>query len=446
MKILIRPFLLCLLLLSFSAFPASAERKPHETFVLDEALKPEIFLDPNNSKLLSSLQTGPFGWVSQEKTELRGAGAPMTFLGLPVLEIVFRFKSEKLSEIFISFYNRGDAGEITDDAFASLIAKTEEALNARSAASSEELGDTLKKVHIRSQSKGWLAKDNSYRLDTAFSRVKEEGAGRRTERPEFINLTILPGGLKREDLLVQRGAEAGSTDLAQRVQHLPEGDVLLKGIPMVDQGQKGYCAVATMERILRYYGSEVNQHELAQQANSGEEGTDPESLLKALRGMGGKLGLRVNEKMGFDSRDFLDLVEDYNRAAKRKKLSGINLSTGQVIIISEVYAKMNPEIFRELRLKSANKVQKFMETVAESVDQGRPVAWSVMLGFVEETPKLPQGGGGHMRLIIGYNRDKKEILYSDSWGYGHELKRMTLDDAYTITTGLYTVDPRPGNP
>jgi hypothetical protein len=51
-----------------------------------------------------------------------------------------------------------------------------------------------------------------------------------------------------------------------------------------------------------------------------------------------------------------------------------------------------------------------------------------------------------MRLIIGYNPNKKEILYSDSWGYGHELKRMPLDDAYTITTGLYTVDPRPGNP
>lgn len=446
MKTAPRHFLVYFLLLFLSAFSAPAEKPASKTFVLDEALKPEIFTEPDNSKLLSNLQTGPFGWVSQEKTELRGAGAPMTFMGLPVLEIVFRFKSEKLSEIFISFYNRGDAGEITDDAFASLIAKTEEALNARSTVTGEDLGDTLKKVHIRSQSKGWLARDNSYRLDTAFSRVKEEGGGRRTERPEFINLTVLPGGLKKEDLVFQRGAEAGSTDLTQRIQHLPEGDVLLKGVPMVDQGQKGYCAVATMERILRYYGSEVNQHELAQQANSGEEGTDPESLLKALRGMGGKLGLRVNEKMGFDSKDFLDLVDDYNRAAKRKKLSGINLSGSQVIIISEVYAKMNPEIFRELKLKSAAKVQKFMETVAESIDQGRPVAWSVTLGFVEETPKLPQGGGGHMRLIIGYNPDKKEILYSDSWGYGHELKRMSLDDAYTITTGLYTVDPRPGNP
>jgi hypothetical protein len=46
-----------------------------------------------------------------------------------------------------------------------------------------------------------------------------------------------------------------------------------------------------------------------------------------------------------------------------------------------------------------------------------------------------------MRLIIGYNLKTREILYSDSWGAGHELKRMALDDAWAITTGLATVEP-----
>jgi hypothetical protein len=37
---------------------------------------------------------------------------------------------------------------------------------------------------------------------------------------------------------------------------------------MVDQGDKGYCVVASVERVMRYYGAAVDQHELAQVANS----------------------------------------------------------------------------------------------------------------------------------------------------------------------------------
>ena len=46
------------------------------------------------------------------------------------------------------------------------------------------------------------------------------------------------------------------------------GDVVIDGVPMVDQGQKGYCAVATVERLARYFGLEVDQHEMAQVANT----------------------------------------------------------------------------------------------------------------------------------------------------------------------------------
>ena len=50
-----------------------------------------------------------------------------------------------------------------------------------------------------------------------------------------------------------------------------------------------------------------------------------------------------------------------------------------------------------------------------------------------EEEQIPQAVGGHMRLIIGYNSIANEVLYSDSWGLGHEEKRMSLDDAWTMT-------------
>ncbi len=46
-----------------------------------------------------------------------------------------------------------------------------------------------------------------------------------------------------------------------------------------------------------------------------------------------------------------------------------------------------------------------------------------------------------MRIIVGYNAATGEILYSDSWGAGHEEKRMAIDDAWTVTTGLGSLQP-----
>jgi hypothetical protein len=64
------------------------------------------------------------------------------------------------------------------------------------------------------------------------------------------------------------------------VERLASGDVKLRGIPMVDQGEKGYCVVASLERVLRYYGAAVDQHELAQLANSdGNAGTSMDAML-----------------------------------------------------------------------------------------------------------------------------------------------------------------------
>jgi hypothetical protein len=85
-------------------------------------------------------------------------------------------------------------------------------------------------------------------------------------------------------------------------------------------------------------------------------------------------------------------------------------------------------------------VDRFQQMVQDHIDQGIPVLWSVMLGVVPET-RAPKGIGGHMRLIIGYNSDTNEILYSDSWGPGHELKRMPADNAWTMTMAMDTIEP-----
>ena len=46
-----------------------------------------------------------------------------------------------------------------------------------------------------------------------------------------------------------------------------------------------------------------------------------------------------------------------------------------------------------------------------------------------------------MRLIIGCNNKSDDVLYSDSWSAGHELKRMPMDEAYAMTLGVRTLAP-----
>jgi hypothetical protein len=75
------------------------------------------------------------------------------------------------------------------------------------------------------------------------------------------------------------------------------------------------------------------------------------------------------------------------------------------------------------------------------VDLGIPLIWDVYLGLVKEEFLLPQERGGHLRLIIGYNKKSGDILYTDTWGPRHECKQMTLADALTMTFGLYVIKP-----
>jgi hypothetical protein len=70
------------------------------------------------------------------------------------------------------------------------------------------------------------------------------------------------------------------------------------------------------------------------------------------------------------------------------------------------------------------------------------VLWSLQLGKYPEKPQLnPQTSGGHMRLIIGYNDEADTIIFSDSWGAGHEFKTMKAKHAYQATSGLFTLKP-----
>ena len=355
-------------------------------------------------------------------------------------------EEERISRVELSLHNRGDAGLAVMDV----------------ATLKGELAAVVKKLDP--EAKKWKPEKTTLRNDAVQYRVRFDrpdptgelvwglsapGADNRRE-VEYLRLTLAPKGEEK----ARRKAEGakpkgvvGKAKIRDNVAKSPNGDVFIDNVPMVDQGRKGYCAAAVSERVLRYYGNQIDEHEIAQQAGTDAEGgTSVAKMKDAVTAVGKKNGLGFQSivSMSAGLGDLEDEVARYNKAAKAEKKPALSLdqfTRGNTIYISELREAMDKKVVYRMRQKDS-RLKKFSTGVRQQVNAGVPVFWGVTLGIFPERGVNPQSTGGHMRLIIGYNDKKKEILYTDTWGEGHELKRMPEDWAFAITHDAFFLKPR----
>jgi hypothetical protein len=366
------------------------------------------------------------------------ASKELTAYGLPAVESIARFKDGKLTEITVMLYARGDAGDLAKEKFDALVRTSAEALNKHTNTKFTPRGKDPTNA-VKADGLIWQTDQAHYLLE--FSFTKEVKSRDIPFRAEFVRLEITPPDMTGGRIASAKNSSATKFNAATHIKRdATSGDVWLGDVPMVDQGQKGYCVVAATERVMRYYGVSVDQQELAQAANSSaQSGTSSSAMLDVLKKLSTRFKVRVREVEKSDINQILGLISDYNRAAKRAAAPPIP-EQGNMIDMGEVYRAMDVDVLREVRTKNKSDLTRFQRTVQAHIDQGTPLLWTVMLGKVPE-PNIPQNAGGHMRLIIGYNPKTTEILFSDSWGAGHELKRMSVADAWTITTGALSIEP-----
>jgi hypothetical protein len=363
----------------------------------------------------------------------------MTLFGRPIYEVVARFEGNKLGVVSANFYARGDAGDLTEPAFEKLRTETIDAITKATGQKPTERGRDQSSA-VKAEGMTWTTAKSQYLLEYSFTReVKTRNI---PFRAEFVRLEVRPAAQKQG--LIAASLSSGKKEKFNGPTHVKKdaasGDVWLGDVPMVDQGQKGYCVVASTERVMRYYGNDVDANELAQVANSDAAGgTSSAAMRAALKKLAARLKVRVREHESIDVKEILDMIKDYNRNAKKAGEAELP-DPGHMIDVGMIYRSMKGPVLKEARTKNKSDLSRFQRDVQTHIDVGIPLLWSVQLGVLQE-PGLPQAGGGHMRLIIGYNTKTQEILYSDSWGAGHELKRMKADDAWTITTQLVTIEP-----
>lgn len=385
-----------------------------------------------------------FAWADATHTLARAPAGACTFLGLKAWDCTLRVQEDRPRGLEIVLYQRGDAGELAREAYVQRVRDTAAMVEKWAGSPGQKASDELHTAGVKRESLVWVRQGTRVRLSGSYSTKDRDGAF--AFRAEYLRVTCEPAaGAGVATTAARPGAPrtpaGGAAAPARRAETRPNGDVVLTAVPMVDQGEKGYCSVATLERITRYYGLPIDQHELAQLAASDPSaGTDAHLLMEALQRVGPRIGLRARTLEEIKLDDAVRLIDRYNREAKRAGKPEI--VTGRMIDLSKVYQQMDGGVLKEARSKDGGGRKGMLTDIQKALADGVPLVWSVILGKVAEIPALKQASGGHMRLIIGCNPKTNEILYSDSWGPGHEEKRMALDDAWTITLGRYRVEAR----
>ena len=227
-------------------------------------------------------------------------------------------------------------------------------------------------------------------------------------------------------------------------------DIYIDGIPMVDQGKKAYCAAAAAARVLQGYGIEITMEDRVALAGSSDtKGTNVNDWEKALRQVANDHGLTLKtvSELTESCNPFSKQLYNYNAIAEIMGYSKVDAADYLQPGLEDrkgFWEDREYPVQRNVMLTDDRKCAAFEENVIGRIDESNPIFWRVTTGDISEQRVDTSGNmvryyerESHMRLIVGYNEARGEVIYSDSWGEGHAHKRMDAQDALSITTGMY---------
>ncbi len=399
---------------------------------MGEDLKSGAFWKLTKQELIRKYANGERGgWVDKAQTKMRLPKPDIKLSGLSIGETIMNWKDAAMEDMVIMVYNKGDDGAVDKSSFNSRLKTVKDTVSRLTGVEPKEYktgrGEAVVKV------KGWI-----WVWEKGAIVVEANASNDRNGfEAEFIRMKLGPN----QDAVARDKSNRASRSAISKNLEKKGKRMIIKNVPMIDQGEKGYCAVATVARIFSYFGIEhVDQHEIASLANaSAEGGTDPMEMMDNLKSQAVKFHVRIRQLDSIrEVKDFARLLKAYNRAAKKQKKPTVNEHS---LNFSGFWESADADVLRASRAGGTGQVSKWVNSVKQYISAGVPVLWSVQLGIVPEPMRISQERGGHMRLIIGIDEEKQTIIFSDSWGARHEEKEMPLKDAIAITTGLWAMQP-----
>lgn len=319
--------------------------------------------------------------------------------GVRAEQFAFEAQNGKVSEIQIVFFNKGDS--IGDGKWTSDDTRKMQIQEKKLAEALSEIFGKYRNTRLGSGRNSEPAKLWTDGASDFYLAVK---------RKEYIILRILPAGFDA-DSAAKRPRVTMQMDWDKNVEKNANGDVWIKNMPMVNQGGKGYCMPATIERCILYYGvNDIDMHKIAAAVNTGEGGG---TILSAAIINTRKIISPYNLRIDMSQFNFAQIARNIDR--------GIPMCWCLFYV---------PE-FRDRLILTTKERQKgdFKNWISQS--RKMPALKMKSSGF----------NAGHVCNIVGYNAETQEIAISNSWGEAHEIEWVRFKDARAVSMNIFAIRP-----
>ncbi len=326
-------------------------------------------------------------------------------LGAHPFSVVLYGAEGKVTEISMVFANKGDSivvfGELTNRQTKNATAKLQEFMDKDEASIKERLNQ------LATPTSSIFGKDKNTREKVFIWSLDDYRIVLSAQDGEYVGLRIIrPEVAEAKGKIAMTSFSKTRAFMKSQVEKLENGDVLIKNIPMVDQGPKGYCAPAVFERCFRYIGVPADMYVLA---------------------MAGKTMLGGGTYID----DLVDGIERWAKSQGRKinrKKTGITMS-----VVKSYIDDGQPIAWILSSSPNFNTIaNKRTAMRKETLDMK---VWAKTIAGEDTLKYLAPVGYGHVCLIIGYNAGTKEVAISDSWGKGFELRWVRVDEADAVSRG-----------
>ncbi|GAB4250149.1 MAG: hypothetical protein OHK005_17090 [Candidatus Methylacidiphilales bacterium] len=195
---------------------------------------------------------------------------------------------------------------------------------------------------------------------------------------------------------------------AKNVVRRENGDVVIRNIPMVNQGPKGFCVPATWERYLSYVGIPADMYVLAMAGNTGVGGgTRTQAMAAAAESFIRKAGRRTERiSASLETRDLARTIDQ-----------GLPIMWA-MFLLEDFSASLTERSLARRQVEDWAAYRRALTT------------WRKAARDLKPDPER-----GHVCMIIGYNETTRELAISDSWGPAFEERWLTVEEAQALTQG-----------
>jgi len=231
-------------------------------------------------------------------------------------------------------------------------------------------------------------------------------------RGEYVALRIMPSASSDIGGKSRVSDKEMKARLASRIERRPNGDVILRDIPMVDQGPKGYCVPATWERAMRYMGIPADMYVLAMAGGTqAGGGTSTSDIAWAVKSALTAAGRRMES------------------AALKLTPEGVAKYIDEGLPV--MWAMFSADEFNAL-------ADQRMRARKEMPD---PETWAASLATARKSAKKMRSDpeSGHVCMITGYNKRTGELALSDSWGPEFAERWITAEEAKAVSQDRFYV-------